>query len=88
MEAAMNPTSIREWFIVNNFHLRELINPYITLRNTLLLTTNDVFHDVIDTQYKNMLLSIIANAATKDLGCSYEEVLVELEELKWEKFFG
>lgn len=79
----MNYDKVDEYLISNLEFLKETIAPLKQTRNTALLT-DPLFSDEIKEQYKDRVIGEVAFHICLNIGCSFEDAVIRLEEIKVE----
>lgn len=78
---------IVEYLFDNMEHLIELTEIYRSQKKSL-LNSDPLFKEEIMDQYNERIRFMIGLEITRDIGCSYEEALIVMEEIEIEKLFG
>jgi len=75
-------------YVINNFeHLNELTFQYKVKRDVW-EKTDPLFKEDIDKQYEDIVKATICTDISKNLACSYEDVIVFYEENNLKTLFG
>lgn len=71
-------------YLINNLDfLKEVIQPLKQVRDNA-LKTDPIFSDIIREQYQERVRGTIALQICLNLGCSFEDAMIRLEEVKVE----
>lgn len=79
----MNNEKINDYLIANLEFLKETIKPLKEKRNKALVS-DPIFSDIIKEQYQDRVRGEVALQICLNLGCSFEDAMIRLEEVKVE----
>ena len=79
----LSKDAIDDYLIANLEFLKEVVAPLKKVRNKALVT-DPIFFDLIKEQYQDRVRGEVALHICLNIGCSFEDAMIRLEEVKVE----
>lgn len=83
----MTQEKLIRFFLNEKDYLKTLIDPLIETKNSLIKNESEVFHEIIEEQFKERMNQIIIQEFSKHFTITPEEAITMLEDISLEEFF-